>query len=76
MRALVDSLTEVQRERDDLGSGVTVDPVFVALTTQVNDFGRRIAIIGQSRLVALTRQALAIDRPAKAIGESASKARD
>lgn len=76
VRALVDSLTEVQRERDDLGSGVTVDPVFVALTTQVNDFGRRIAIIGQSRLAALTRQALALDRPATAIGDSASNATD
>lgn len=63
VRALVDSLTEVQRERDDLGSGATVDPVFVALTTQVNDFGRRIAVIGQARLAALTRQALALDRP-------------
>ncbi len=71
VRALVDSLTEVQRERDELGGGATVDPVFVALTTQVNEFGRRIAIIGQAKLAGLTRQALALDRPAAAPGDSA-----
>ncbi|MCC6928276.1 MAG: hypothetical protein IT359_04700 [Gemmatimonadaceae bacterium] len=77
VRALVDSLTEVQRERDDLGGGATVDPVFVALTTQVNEFGRRIASIGQARLAALTRQALALDRPAAASpGDSASNPLD
>ena len=64
VRALLDSLNDVERERDDLGAGATVDPVFVALTTQANELGRRIIIVGQSRLAALTREQLALVTPA------------
>ncbi|HNV74755.1 MAG TPA: hypothetical protein PKH96_08790 [Gemmatimonadaceae bacterium] len=63
VRALLDSLNDVERERDDLGAGATVDPVFVALTTQANELGRRIIIVGQSRLAALTREQLALVTP-------------
>ncbi|HEX4934054.1 MAG TPA: hypothetical protein VFV33_12785, partial [Gemmatimonadaceae bacterium] len=74
VRALVDSLTEVQRERDDLGSGATVDPVFVALTTQLNEYGRRITTIGQTRLAALTREAFMLGRPLAPPGDRAAPA--
>lgn len=50
---LVDSLIEIERERDELGGGATVDPVFVALTTQANEIGRRISAIAERRLAVL-----------------------
>lgn len=55
IRALADTLADVERERDELGAGATVDPVFVALTTQLNDLGRRIIAIGDERLNSLRR---------------------
>lgn len=63
VRALVDSLNEVERERDDLGAGATVDPVFVALTTQANELGRRITALGQSRLAALSSEVQLLQSP-------------
>ena len=61
VRALADSLTDIERERDELGSGATVDPVFVALTTQANELGRRITTLGEARLAALSRQVLSLE---------------
>ena len=61
VRALADSLTDIERERDELGSGATVDPVFVALTTQANELGRRITTLGEARLAALARQVLSLE---------------
>lgn len=40
--ALLDSLGDVERERDEFGSGAAVDPLFVALTTRANTLGRSI----------------------------------
>jgi Mrp family chromosome partitioning ATPase len=54
--ALVDSMTMIERERDELGGGATVDPVYVALTTQANELGRRISQIARARLDALARE--------------------
>jgi Mrp family chromosome partitioning ATPase len=54
--ALVDSMTMIERERDELGGGATVDPVFVALTTQANEIGRRISDIAKVRLASLERE--------------------
>ncbi|MGQ0647729.1 MAG: hypothetical protein ACT4P7_09150 [Gemmatimonadaceae bacterium] len=67
VRALVDSLIDVEKERDDLGGGVTVDPVYVALTTRANALGRAIQAIGEDELVRLQRDAdamTALDAPA------------
>lgn len=58
VRALADSVEMIDRERDDLGAGATVDPVFVALTTQLNETGRRIVAIARARLAALRRDEL------------------
>lgn len=54
--ALVDSMTMIERERDELGGGATVDPVYVALTTQANELGRRISQIARARLDAIERE--------------------
>lgn len=56
VRALADSVEMIDRERDDLGAGATVDPVFVALTTQLNETGRRIVDLAQARLSVLRRE--------------------
>lgn len=75
VRALVDSVEMIDRERDDLGAGATVDPVFVALTTQLNETGRRIVEIAQGRLAVLRRQAApAVRDPIVAVIDSLSGA--
>lgn len=53
--ALADSMTMIERERDELGGGATVDPVYVALTTQMNELGRRISQLARSRLEEMER---------------------
>lgn len=62
-RALVDSLVDVEHERDDLGGSVVVDPVFVALTTRANELGRALRAIGEEELTRLQRQAAALVAP-------------
>jgi Mrp family chromosome partitioning ATPase len=54
--ALLDSLADVERERDEFGAGAAVDPVFVALTTRANALGRSIVAIADARRAALRRQ--------------------
>ncbi|MEX2154788.1 MAG: hypothetical protein WD825_15710 [Gemmatimonadaceae bacterium] len=50
VRALVDSLTDVEREREGFGTVGGVDPIFVALTSRLNEIGRAIqAIAGERR---------------------------
>ena len=63
VRALADSLVDVEREREDLGGGVTVDPLYVALTTQANALGRSIRAIGEERLGRLRRELAAAAAP-------------
>ncbi|MDP1857623.1 MAG: hypothetical protein Q8K82_03075 [Gemmatimonadaceae bacterium] len=73
VRALVDSLSDVERERDELGGGATVDPVFVALTTQAIAFGRAIQSLAEVRLGALKREISAVQSaPQPAAADSAS----
>jgi hypothetical protein len=45
VKALMDSLVEVDRERDALGSLGGVDPAFVALTARVNEIGHALEAI-------------------------------
>jgi hypothetical protein len=59
----VDSLIDVENERDDLGGGVTVDPVYVALTTRANALGRAIQALGHAELLRLRRTADALATP-------------
>jgi Mrp family chromosome partitioning ATPase len=46
---LLDSLAAIEREREAIGGGVGVDPVFVELTTRANAVGRQIAAIAEGR---------------------------
>lgn len=49
MRALVDSLDGVEREREGFGAVGGVDPTFVALTARANEIGRAIQSLASAR---------------------------
>lgn len=54
--ALVDSLAELERERERFGAVGGVDPIFVALTSRVNEIGRSLRGIASERLRLMTTQ--------------------
>ncbi|MGH9203634.1 MAG: hypothetical protein ACRD2A_20605, partial [Vicinamibacterales bacterium] len=58
---LLDSLAAIEREREAIGGGVGVDPVFVELTTRANAIGRQIAAIADSRRADAERELAALD---------------
>ncbi len=60
-KALLDSLSDIERERDEFGSGAAVDPVFVSLTTRGNSLGRAIVATADERREVLRRE-LAVAR--------------
>jgi Mrp family chromosome partitioning ATPase len=61
-RALLDSLADIERERDEFGSGAAVDPVFVSLTTRANALGRAIVAAADERRHLLRRDLAATQR--------------
>lgn len=63
IRTMLDSLADVEREREDFGAGGGVDPIFVALTARATAIGRSIQAIAEARQSAL-RDTLARLRPA------------
>ena len=63
VRALLDSLADIERERDAFGTVGGVDPVYVALTSRATAVGRSIQAIAEAKRVA-ARQELASLRPA------------
>ena len=50
--ALVDSLDDIEREREAFGAVGGVDPIFVALTTRANEIGRAIMSVAAQRRAA------------------------
>ena len=62
VQALLDSLAEIERERDAFGTVGGVDPVYVALTSRATAVGRSIQAIAESKR-ATARQQLALLRP-------------
>lgn len=65
VRALLDSLSDIERERDAFGTVGGVDPVYVALTSRATAVGRSIQSIAESKR-AEARQRLTLLRPAPA----------
>lgn len=63
IKALLDSLADVEREREDFGAGGGVDPIFVALTARATEIGRSIQGVAEQRRGAV-RDSLALFRPA------------
>ena len=62
VQQLLDSLVEIERERDAFGTVGGVDPVYVALTSKATAIGRSIQAIAESKR-AVARSQLAALRP-------------
>jgi len=62
VHAMLDSLADVEREREDFGAGGGVDPIFVALTARATGIGRSIRAIAEIRQSGL-RDSLNLLRP-------------
>jgi Mrp family chromosome partitioning ATPase len=63
--ALLDSLADVEREREEFGAGGGVDPIFVALTARATEIGRAIQSVAEQRRN-VVRDSLALFRTAVA----------
>lgn len=62
VKAQLDSLVEIEHERDSYSAVGGVDPVFVALTARANELGRNIESLADARRTAL-RKELAVLAP-------------
>jgi tyrosine-protein kinase Etk/Wzc len=65
VQALLDSLSDIEKERDAFGTVSGVDPVYVALTSRATAVGRAIQGIAETKRAAIRSQ-LALLRPAAA----------
>jgi Mrp family chromosome partitioning ATPase len=65
VRVLLDSLTDIERERDASATSGGADPVFVALTARATEIGRAIQAIGASRRDTLRGEIAALEPPAR-----------
>jgi Mrp family chromosome partitioning ATPase len=62
--ALLDSLSAVEREREEFAALGGVDPVYVALTTRVNAIGRAIQEVATGQVAAAATELAALRPPA------------
>jgi tyrosine-protein kinase Etk/Wzc len=62
-RTLLDSLTEVERSREGLGTTDSADPVIVALTARTSEIGRAIQAVAQERREELRQQFAKLSTP-------------
>lgn len=70
VRALVDSLSEIERERDGFGAVGGVDPIYVALTSRANDIGKTILAIAQQRRDTLEAQIGRLGQPVVTVSQA------
>ena len=71
IHALVDSLSEIEREREGFGAVGGVDPVFVALTSRANEIGRAIQSIASERQKAMGAQLVSAGPPPETVATPA-----
>lgn len=67
IKSLLDSLGEIERDRDALGTTAAADPVFVALTSRATEIGRAIQAIGQSRRDSIRQQIARLNMPTQRV---------
>jgi hypothetical protein len=72
VKQLLDSLVEIERERDSYNAVGGVDPVFVALTARANELGHSIEVLADARRVAIQRQLDSLAPPPPAIAAIAA----
>lgn len=63
VRVLLDSLSEIERDRESFGAVSGVDPMYLALTARVNAVGRTIVGLAQNRRAALRGELLPLLPP-------------
>lgn len=63
VKVLMDSLADIERERDAAGTSGGADPVFVALTARATEIGRSLQGIARTRRDALREQIAALAPP-------------
>jgi Mrp family chromosome partitioning ATPase len=64
-KALLDSLSEIERERDASATSGGADPVFVALTARATEIGRALQAIAIARRDTLREEIAALSSPTK-----------
>ena len=65
VRMLLDSLSEIERERDAFGAVGGVDPVYVALTSRATAIGRQIQAIAEAKRSVARSQLVALRPPTR-----------
>jgi Mrp family chromosome partitioning ATPase len=76
VKALLDSLAEVERERDAFGGVGGADPMFVALTSRATDIGRAIETIAAQRRDSLRAEISRIVTPTQQLAKARAAAPD
>ena len=74
VRQLLDSLIEIERERDSYSAVGGVDPVFVALTARANELGRSIEAVAEGKRATIRRE-IAILEPGIPVASAAAPRR-
>jgi Mrp family chromosome partitioning ATPase len=67
VRQLLDSLVEIERERESYNAVGGVDPVFVALTARANELGRSIQGVAETRRAAIKKELALLAPPAPTV---------
>ena len=67
VKSLLDSLSEIERDRDALGTTAAADPVFVALTSRATEIGRAIQALGQARRDSIRQQIARLNMPTQRV---------
>jgi Mrp family chromosome partitioning ATPase len=65
VKALLDSLAEVERERESYGTGNETDPAYIALSSRSSQIGQEIQVLAQQRRDALRQQIATLNVPAQ-----------
>jgi hypothetical protein len=65
VKALLDSLAEVEHDREGFGTSGGADPVYVALTSRATEIGREIESLGQDRRESLRQQIAKVNAPSE-----------
>lgn len=76
VKVLLDSLANIERERDAFGGTGGADPMFIALTSQATDIGRAIETIASTRRDSLRAQISRIVTPTTQIAKARAAAPD
>jgi hypothetical protein len=76
VKALLDSLAEIERERDAFGGAGGADPMFVALTSQATDIGRAIETIAAARRDSLRAEISRMVTPTQQMAKARAAAPD